>query len=456
MSSNPYLGANVSPASSNELHQRGLLEEGETLLALFDGTLLDENRRRVGGIALSDYVALTNQRLLLWARGFFSDAVDGFAWSDVDVVKAETWDPWHGRVVLAFRLPAVEPRRRRIEVGGAVETGQPERVITNTLDYMPADDVNIMAQMVGWVGDQLMQGVDSVTLIDAFAAEFPAVEHQPRTNPLMMMPSIAMPQAEEPLPMPEPAAPPAKKPWWKFGESNDSREVSTGDLIADYERRRPGGAEPAAAASMPMMPGMPGMPGGAEQPSVYEITRSLRLFLEAPRKIVGGLRRAREVVGGANELMGNMQDPQVRRTALRGVYQAAAQQEMHGGPLARVGPLVRAAVRLTEPTEPQAGTEQPAQRRVAVRAAVRRPAPERIAAEIDEGQALSVPPSITTTEAAAATPARRSITVRRAEAAPAETSAAESHIPQRRISVVRSIPVNRVSGAGHETAEQQD
>jgi hypothetical protein len=455
MSSNPYLGANVSPASSDELHQRGLLEEGETLLALFDGTLLDEHRRRVGGIALSDYVALTDRKLVLWARGFFSDTVDSFAWSDVDVVKAETWDPWHGRVVLAFRLPAVEPRRRRIEVGAAVEAAQPERVITNTLDYMPADDVAVMAQMVGWIGDKIVSGCESATLIDAFSAEFPPVEHQPRTNPLMMMPSIAMPQVEEAPPPPAPIAAPARKPWWKLGQTEESAAVSTGDLIADYERRRPGGAEPAAVSSMPMMPGMP---GGAEQPSVYEITRSLRLFLEAPRKIVGGLRRAREVVGGAGELMGNMQDPQVRRTALRGVYQAAAQQEMQGGPLARVGPLVRAAVRLTEPSEPQTSAEQPTQRRVAVRAAVRRPAPERIAAEISESQPPYVPPSIDVpdTVTASPAPARRSISIRRNETAATESPAPESNIPQRRMSVVRSIPVSRVSGAGDVTAEQQD
>ncbi|NCC33628.1 MAG: hypothetical protein EOM24_16670, partial [Chloroflexia bacterium] len=63
MSTRPYLGINVNAASADELCYRGLLEEGEILLALFDGVLLDERRRRVGGLALSDFVALTERRV---------------------------------------------------------------------------------------------------------------------------------------------------------------------------------------------------------------------------------------------------------------------------------------------------------------------------------------------------------------------------------------------------------
>lgn len=175
----PFLGVNVSMASVEELRQRDLLDEGETLLALFDGTLLDENRRRVGGLALADFVALTDRRLILWARGFFNDTVDGFPWSDVDVVRAETWDPWHGRVSLALRIPATPPRKRRVALGEVQDPGQPERVIVNTLDYMPAEDVDMLAKMVAWVGDQVLAGVSGEELVKAFEAEFPAVERKP-------------------------------------------------------------------------------------------------------------------------------------------------------------------------------------------------------------------------------------------------------------------------------------
>jgi len=82
----PYLGANVDPVNVKELHYRGLLEEGETLMALFDGVLIDDRGRRIGGVSLTDFVALTDQRLITWARGFFNDTVDGFTWKDVDVV----------------------------------------------------------------------------------------------------------------------------------------------------------------------------------------------------------------------------------------------------------------------------------------------------------------------------------------------------------------------------------
>jgi hypothetical protein len=71
MSFRPFLGANVNVASVDEFHFRGLIEEGETLLAIFDGVLLDENRRRIGGVSLCDFVALTDKRLITWARGFF-------------------------------------------------------------------------------------------------------------------------------------------------------------------------------------------------------------------------------------------------------------------------------------------------------------------------------------------------------------------------------------------------
>lgn len=424
----PFLGVNVSMASVEELRQRDLLDEGETLLALFDGMLLDENRRRVGGLALADFVALTDRRLILWARGFFNDTVDGFPWSDVDVVRAETWDPWHGRVSLALRIPATPPRKRRVALGEVQDPGQSERVVVNTLDYMPAEDVDMLAKMVAWVGDQVLAGVSGEELVKAFEAAFPAVERKPLPPFFMSEP------APPPMPEPEPKKP-AKKPWWKFGAADEEEEpapASPSNLIAAYESQR--GGAPAGAAPAPVGP-LPTLP---EQPNMYEVSRSLRLMLEVPRGLARGLRRASEIMSGATELLNNMQDPRVRRNAMRGIYYAAAQQEAEGGPLAPVGPVVRAAVRFAEPPEQPQSAEQPVQRRIAVRATVRQATPSPAAPEPAASPAPAAEPT-------SPQPVRRAISVRRAEP-PVEENG--SSMPVRRVVVNRTDRPAAVSGSG--------
>ncbi|GAB4441592.1 MAG: hypothetical protein OHK0015_39050 [Chloroflexi bacterium OHK40] len=412
MSTRPLLGINVNAASVEELRYRGLLEEGETLLALFDGVLLDEQRRRVGGLALCDFLALTDRRVITWARGFFNDTVDSFAWADVDVVHAETWDPWHGRVQLVFRLPPVAPRKRRIAVNGTLEEpGSGERTIINTLDYMPADDVATLARVVEWLGDQIVAGVTGDALIAAFAEQFPVVEREP------LQPFFTAP---EPAPPPQPIPPPpALRRWWQRGSSpqpEPTTPLTPGNLIASYERQRSGAS--AGSGGPPPVPAGPvgPLPTLPEQPSMYEVSRSLRLFLEAPRRLARGLRRASEAVGGASELVNGLQDPRVRRNAMRGIYHAAAQQEAEGGPLAPVGPVVRAAVRFAEPVEdPQAEAQQA--RRIQVRAAVRRTASTRV--EVDEAPPASAAPHAPEPEPALRPePVRRSISVRRVEPPP--------------------------------------
>ncbi len=431
----PFLGVNVSMASVEEMKQRGLLEEGEILLALFDGTLLDEQRRRIGGLALADFVALTDRRLILWARGFFNDTVDGFPWSDVDVVRAETWDPWHGRVSLALRIPATPPRKRRVALGEVQDAGQPERVIINTLDYMPVEDVDVLAKMVAWVGDQVLAGLSGEELVKAFEAEFPAVERKP-LPPFFLSSEPAPP----PPPEPEPAQP-KKKRWWKFGskaEEEETKPVSPGNLIAAYERQRgaPASASPAPTAPVGPLPTLP------EQPNMYEVSRSLRLMLEVPRGLARGMRRASEILSGATELLNNMQDPRVRRNAMRGLYYAAARQEAEGGPLAPVGPVVRAAVRFAEPTEQQPAQE-PTQRRITVRAAVRQPAsaptPD-AEPSVPQPSAPETPPASNNTQ-----PVRRSISIRRAEPPAAENG---TSTPVRRIVVSRTDRPATVNGSG--------
>lgn len=437
MSTRPYLGINVQAASVEEMYHRGLIEDGETVLALFDGVLLDENRRRVGGLSLADFVALTDRRLITWARGFFNDTVDGFAWSDVDVAQAESWDPWHGRVALAFRLPAVAPRQRRIVVKGlSEEAANSERVILNTLDYMPLDDVNALAAMVAWVGDQTLAGLSGEALVAAFATTFPAPE------PKVVQPFFGPVEPAAPPPPPAPAEPERPRRWWQRKAAEEAPGLTPpstpGNLIAAYETQRGGLPAGDGGAFVPRQPVGP-LPSLPEQPSMYEVSRSLRLFLEAPRKIARGLRRASEVMGGANELVSGMQDPQVRRTALRGLYHAAAQQEAEGGPLAPVGPVVRAAVRFSE-----SAAEEPAEAQQSRRIQVRAPA-QRVPAEYDEPPRPVAQPEAAR-PAAAEAPVRRTIAVRRVEPpADAATPAAEAapeppRAPVRRIALGRAEP----------------
>ena len=441
MSIQPYLGTNINPTSVDELRYRGLLEEGELLLALFDGVLLDENNRRVGGLALSDFVALTDQRLITWARGLFNDTVDAFVWKDVDVAEAGTWDPFHGRVRLAFRLPTVAPRTRRIALKGGAEgdSVSGDKILINTFDYMPADDVTAMAHMVAWVGDQVLAGLVGEELLAAFGEQFPAPE---RSAP---MPFFSAPPPMAPPPAPPPEAP-ARKRWWQLGGREEAVQPGLPDspagLVAAYESQRSGGApgrpSDPARPQMPQMP-MQGQPIMPEQPSMYDVSRSLRLMLEAPRRIVSGLRRAREAVGGASELVNGMQDPRVRRNALAGMRSAVEQHEEARGPLSPVAPLARAVLAFSEPLESELPPPPAESRRIKVQAAVRsRLGPEPAATPLRpqrSAPAVSPPaPADTPAEVRVGAAVRRSIAVRRSEpeAPVAESQAAPqqpAHVP---------------------------
>ncbi|MFV9503252.1 MAG: hypothetical protein AB4911_01665 [Oscillochloridaceae bacterium umkhey_bin13] len=448
MSTRPYLGINVNAASVEEMLFRGLIEEGETMLALFDGVLLDEKRRRVGGLALCDFVALTDRRVVTWARGFFNDTVDSFEWKDVDVVQAETWDPWHGRVTLAFRLPPVAPRKRRIAVNGSFEEpGSDERLVVNTLDYMPADDVSTFAHMIELIGDKIVEGVTGEDLVAAFIEAFPTVEREP------VQPFFTAPEPNPPdLQAPPPAEAPAKrKRWWQVGSEAEEQTDFTppsmpGNLIAAYETQRGGAPAGSGISMMPAGPIGP-MPNLPEQPSMYEVSRSLRLVLEAPRKLVRGLRRASEAVGGANELVSGLQDPRVRRNAMRGIYHTAAQHEAEGGPLAPMGPVVRAAVRFAEPVEDEQ-TDQQQTRRIQVRSSVRKaPMPTMVETADDPPVVRVTRPTPSAAPAAEAPvrpePVRRSIAVRRVETEAEPVAEAPPAPEPTRAAPVRRIAVNR-------------
>ncbi len=354
----PYLGTNVNLNSVEELHYRKLLEERETLLAMFDGLLFDEHSRRVGGLALNDFVILTDQRLITWVRGLWTDTVDGFLWKDVDVVESRVWDPFHGRVRLAIRLPGPKRRTRRINMKGAEAAEEGEgRIIINTLDYMPAEDVFVMADMVAWVGDQVLASVTGRALEQSFVANFPIPE-RPAPSRAMNAP-MAPSQRALPEPEPEPEPEP-KRSWWPFGKKQATPPPtahSSESLIAAYEQEHGKPEQPppkVASAPLPPSPTSPLHPMSrmidaasqpmADQVGIYGLSRSLRLAIEAPQRLRETLNRASEAVSGTSELLENLQNSDVRRTAITGLNFALNQQESQQGPLASVAPVVRAAL----------------------------------------------------------------------------------------------------------------
>ena len=271
-------------------------------------------------------------------------------------------------------------------------------------------------------------------LLAGFAEQFPGVEREP------LQPFFTSPEPTAPPPATEPA-PATRRRWWQgaAGQQPELAPSTPGNLIAAYESQRSGG--PASSGPAPSMPAgsfgpMPTLP---EQPSMYDVSRSLRLMLEAPRKLVSGLRRASEAVGGAGELVNGLQDPQVRRNAMRGLYHAAVQQEAEGGPLAGVGPVVRAAVRFAESTD-NAQPEAQQTRRIQVKAAVRR-APNPVQVEELQARPPAVPARVVA-PAASAEPVRRTISVRRVEMAPPER---EPEPPAPDAELPRAAPVRRIA-----------
>jgi hypothetical protein len=355
MSVSPYLGSNVDLVSVRELLYRGLLQEGETLLALFDGVLIDERGRRVGGVSLTDFIALTDQRLVTWARGFFNDTVDAFPWKDVDVVEARTWDPLHGSVSLAFRLQPSAPRPRRIAVKGYRQSHQPqesgEQIVINSVDYMPASDVPVFTDMVGWIGDQVVAGITDEELFASFADTFdlPEVEPEPKMEPQQPQ----QPKYQEPAPEPQPE----KRSWWGFGRKREQEEYempqqhqpndladAPDKLIAAYEMQRSGAPEGYEDFhSMPQR-GSRGVPTALGRFGFYDVSRGMRLLFEGPRRMGGSINRVNDMLLDTAEVIEELHDPKARRRTLSGLRMAMDMQEQQSGLLGAVAPVVRAVL----------------------------------------------------------------------------------------------------------------
>ncbi len=111
----PYVGKHVERKHVEEFFHFHR-EADEVVIAIVDGIIFDEGGRRVGGMTLHDYVILTDQCLILWARGLQSDVLDRLVYPGV-TFDAKPIDKLHGEVKLQFSPPAVpKPVQARIDL----------------------------------------------------------------------------------------------------------------------------------------------------------------------------------------------------------------------------------------------------------------------------------------------------------------------------------------------------
>ncbi len=111
----PYVGKHVERKHVEEFFQFHR-EPDEVVIAIVDGIIFDEAGRRVGGMTLHDYVILTDQCVILWARGLQSDVLDRLTYPGV-AFDGKPIDKLHGEVRLALTPPAVaRPVQARIDL----------------------------------------------------------------------------------------------------------------------------------------------------------------------------------------------------------------------------------------------------------------------------------------------------------------------------------------------------
>jgi len=296
-------------------------------------------------------------------------------------------------VVLAFRLLASTPRPRRITIKGFKASSggnqsQEERVMVNVFDYMPAADVPVLTEMVGWIGDQVVAGVTGDDLFAAFADTFPLPEAETATPA-----PVSTPQR----PMLETSA--SKQGGWSlFGSKKDQAKPEVADnpdsLIAAYELQRSGESGLQTPVSRPAS----AVPTALGQFGFYDISRGMRLLFEGPKRVGTSLNRVNDVIVDTAELIEDLQDPRMRKRTISGLRFAMDMQEQQSGLLGAVAPVVRAVLggsHHDQDSSADSTTERSSVRRIQVRAAVRqRDSAPRKAFSQDEQQEAAAESSV--------------------------------------------------------------
>lgn len=134
---NYFVGTNTNATHVEEAIQQGIIEAQERLLGIFDGIFFDETGARVGGLALNDFLIVTDHRLITWARDQLKDYVDYFPLSHVFVAGQKNKDSLHGTLQLEVVLADVA------EEGLA----QAEK-LPLTFDFVPLLDLKLTSDLI--------------------------------------------------------------------------------------------------------------------------------------------------------------------------------------------------------------------------------------------------------------------------------------------------------------------
>jgi hypothetical protein len=134
---NYFVGTNSQARNVEEAYFRHIIADDEILLGIFDGIFFEEDGTRVGGIALNDFLIITDKRVTLWARDQLKDVVDSFPLTHVAVGEHAAKDALHGWLKLLLVLPNVSEE--------AVAQAEPVGVI---FDLIPLADLNLVVGML--------------------------------------------------------------------------------------------------------------------------------------------------------------------------------------------------------------------------------------------------------------------------------------------------------------------
>jgi len=136
-----FVGTNSSPRNAAEALHHGIITTDETLFGIFDGIFYDSENKRVGGIALNDFLVITDQFVTLWARDQSRDFVDHFPLSHAFVLGRKQKDPLHGTLKLGLVMPNVPLE----------ELNTAER-LEITFDLVPLVDIDLASSLVDVLG----------------------------------------------------------------------------------------------------------------------------------------------------------------------------------------------------------------------------------------------------------------------------------------------------------------
>lgn len=163
-----FVGTNTTPHHVEEALHQGIIGADERLLGIFDGIFFDDSNSRVGGLALNDFLVITDRRLITWARDQFKDFVDYFPLSHVFVVGQKDKDSLHGTLSLAMALPDV--------LDNQVAHAQK---LALTFDFMPILDLKLAYDLIEVMSnlnrDMLVGGAGEADRIRAASVLFEKV-----------------------------------------------------------------------------------------------------------------------------------------------------------------------------------------------------------------------------------------------------------------------------------------